>query len=73
MFDFGTGTAGEFNAPGGTANGTDYLLLSAQVGANQATKRLSMKGRTFFRRCLFPARVVLQIDPSTSEATIAVV
>lgn len=43
VFDFGTGTAGEIIAPGGSATGTEYLLISAQNGTDQTVKRLSMK------------------------------
>ena len=42
-FDFGTGTAGEILAPGGSASGTEYLTLTAQVGAAQGTKRLALR------------------------------
>ncbi|HMJ91060.1 MAG TPA: LamG-like jellyroll fold domain-containing protein, partial [Candidatus Acidoferrum sp.] len=34
LVDFGTGTAGETNAPGGSADGTDYLFYSAFEGDN---------------------------------------
>ena len=43
IFDFGTGTVGELTAPGGTADGTQYLMLSAQIGADLNTQRLSFK------------------------------
>ncbi|MDB6155695.1 MAG: hypothetical protein JWL90_4148, partial [Chthoniobacteraceae bacterium] len=43
VFDFGTGSSGEIFAPGGTPSGTEYLLLSAQIGGDQNTKRLAIK------------------------------
>jgi hypothetical protein len=32
IFDFGTNSSGEITAPGGTFNGTDYLMVSANIG-----------------------------------------
>lgn len=34
VFDFGSGTVGKVNAPGGTQTGTDYLMLAASVGTS---------------------------------------
>jgi hypothetical protein len=42
-FDFGTSSAGEINAPGGSFSGTEYLMISAQVGTNQGVRRLAMR------------------------------
>ncbi len=42
VFDFGTSSAGEINAPGGGFNGVDYLTLTAQVGGDQNVKRLEI-------------------------------
>lgn len=43
IFDFGTTTAGELNAPGGSFSGQEYMLLSAQVGGTTTSRRISMK------------------------------
>ncbi|MES2569678.1 MAG: LamG-like jellyroll fold domain-containing protein, partial [Verrucomicrobiota bacterium] len=43
IFDFGTGTAGEVLAPGGAPTGTEYLLLTGQIGGDQNTKRLALR------------------------------
>ncbi len=43
IFDFGTGTAGEITGVGGSASGTEYLIMTAQVGAAQGTKRLALR------------------------------
>jgi hypothetical protein len=42
-FDFGTGSGGEINAPGGSFTGTEYLTLTAQIGTNQAQRRLAIR------------------------------
>ncbi len=42
IFDFGTTSVGELAAPGGTGNGAEVLLLSAQVGATTNQRRLAM-------------------------------
>jgi|GEM_PF-1556707 len=43
LFDFGTGSAGEITAPGGSASGTDYLLLTAQIGGTQTQNRVELR------------------------------
>jgi hypothetical protein len=43
VFDFGTSSSGEIAAPGGGFSGTEYLLISAQIGTNQGAKRLAMR------------------------------
>jgi hypothetical protein len=43
LFDFGTGNAGEITAPGGSASGTDYLLLTAQIGNTQTQNRVELR------------------------------
>lgn len=42
-FDFGTNSAGEQNGPGGSFSGSEYILLSAQVGGTTTSRRVSMK------------------------------
>jgi hypothetical protein len=42
-FDFGTSTIGEVNAPGGSFDGSEYMLISAQVGGTTTSRRLAMK------------------------------
>jgi hypothetical protein len=42
FFDFGTSTGGEFTGPGGAGNGTDYLMLSAQIGGNVNANRFEL-------------------------------
>lgn len=44
IFDFGTSTIGEVNAPGGAFNGSSYLTLTSQVGGDQNFKRLEIIG-----------------------------
>jgi Lamin Tail Domain/CotH kinase protein/Concanavalin A-like lectin/glucanases superfamily/Bacterial Ig domain len=43
LFDFGTGTAGELNAPGGSASGNGYAIISAQIGGDLNNQRTSLK------------------------------
>ncbi len=40
LFDFGNGQLGELLAPGGDAQGTNYFILSGQIGTDQNVKRL---------------------------------
>ena len=42
LFDFGSSTAGEPTAPGGSGAGVEYLVLAAQNGAAQTTQRLEL-------------------------------
>ena len=42
ILDFGTTTVGELTAPGGTGNGAEVLLLSAQVGGTTNQRRIAM-------------------------------
>jgi hypothetical protein len=43
LFDFGSGTAGELLAPGGTASAQKYLYLSAQYNNNMTSRRLAIQ------------------------------
>ncbi len=42
-FDLGINTAGEQTAPGGSFSGTEYMLISAQVGGTATQRRISMR------------------------------
>jgi len=42
FFDFGGSTAGELDGPGGTGNGTSYLMYSAQTGGDTQTHRFEL-------------------------------
>ncbi|HMJ66847.1 MAG TPA: lamin tail domain-containing protein, partial [Candidatus Binatia bacterium] len=42
VFDFGSTTGGDLQGPGGAGTGLDYLLVSAQVGDNVATRRVEV-------------------------------
>ena len=42
-FDFGTNSAGEVTGPGGSFSGTEYMLLSAQIGGTTTSRRLAIK------------------------------
>ena len=43
IFDFGTSSAGEVFAPGGSFQGSSYLILTGQVGGDQGVKRLEVR------------------------------
>lgn len=42
LFDFGRGSAGELLAPGGSADGQEFLYLSAQNGGTLTSRRLAI-------------------------------
>ncbi len=43
LIDLGTNTNGEQIAVGGAGNGTEYMLVSAQVGTTTTSRRIAMK------------------------------
>jgi hypothetical protein len=43
IFDFGSSALGEVTGPGGGGNGTDYLFLSATVGADYNAQRVEVR------------------------------
>lgn len=45
VFDFGSSQAGEPMGPGGSGEGLDYILLSAQIGGDSARQRLEINNR----------------------------
>ncbi len=45
VFDFGSSQAGEQFLPGGTGEGLDYLILSAQVAGNTNSQRFEVNNR----------------------------
>ncbi|RYD83090.1 MAG: hypothetical protein EOP84_08420, partial [Verrucomicrobiaceae bacterium] len=59
IFDFGIGTAGELNGPGGSANGTDYFMLTGQIGGDRTRKQLELNNNGV-------ANAVAGADPVTS-------
>ena len=42
-FDLGTNSAGEQTGVGGSGSGTEYILISAQVGGTTTSRRMSMR------------------------------
>lgn len=40
IFDFGTNTNGEQNGPGGSGNGTEYIIIAANRGTDVNTQRM---------------------------------
>lgn len=45
VFDFGSSQAGEQPLPGGTGEGLDYLILSAQIGGDTNSHRFEINNR----------------------------
>jgi hypothetical protein len=45
VFDFGSSQAGEVDEPGGTGEGLDYLILSAQIGGDTDRHRFEVNNR----------------------------
>jgi hypothetical protein len=42
IFDFGSCSSGEITGPGGSGDGRDYLMLTAQIGTDLYTRRIEL-------------------------------